>query len=163
MLQNPVLLQLEASLQREIQAGGQLIEALRREHQALSANNIDRLNEAVAQKAGLVAAMEDCDRDRTALLRAAGFDADRTAIDRLLDRYDPQRRSGIPRAWTRLLEIGADCQRQNLINGIIIQAGQQHTRQALAILRGQPAVAGGEYGPEGQRHSAPSSHPLAKV
>jgi flagellar biosynthesis/type III secretory pathway chaperone len=163
MLQNPLLHRLDACLQREIQAGGRLLEILRREHQALTANDLARLDEAVAEKAGLVAAMEACGSERNALLRDAGFDADRTAMDRLLDQHDSQRRSGVQRAWTRLLEIGAECQRQNLINGIIIQAGQQHARQALAILRGQPAVTGGEYGPEGQRHSVPSSHPLAKA
>jgi flagella synthesis protein FlgN len=163
MLQNPLLHQLDTSLQREIQAGEQLLESLRREHQALVANDPNRLNEAVAHKDGLVAAMEACGRERTTLLREAGYDADRAAMGKLLDRHDPQRRSGVQRAWTRLLELGAECQRQNLINGIIIQAGQLHTQQALAILRGQPAEIGGEYGPEGQRRSAPSSHPLAKA
>ncbi|MGE0289859.1 MAG: flagella synthesis protein FlgN [Bradyrhizobium sp.] len=163
MLQNPVLHKLEACLQREIQAGGQLLEALRREHRALAARDLAGLDAAVVQKAGLVAVMEDCGRERSELLRAAGFAADRAAMDALLDRHDPQRRSPVPRDWSRLLEIGAECQRQNLINGIIIQAGQQQTRQALAILRGQPAVAGGEYGPEGTRRTAPSAHPLAKA
>jgi len=163
MLQHPLLLKIDTCLQREILACGQLLETLRREHQALGANDLAHLNEAVAQKDGLLAAMEACGRERGALLREGGFDADRAAMDRLLDRHDPQRRSGIPHAWNRLLELGAECQRQNLINGIIIQAGQQHTRQALAILRGQPAGAGDEYGPEGRRRPAPSSHPLAKA
>jgi flagellar biosynthesis/type III secretory pathway chaperone len=163
MLQNPLLLKIDACLQREITACGQLLEALRREHQALGANDLARLNEAVAQKDGLLAAMEACGRERGTLLREGGFDVDRAAMDRLFDRHDPQRRSGVQRAWNRLLELGAECQRQNLINGIIIQAGQQQTRQALAILRGQSADAGDEYGPEGRRRPAPSSHPLAKA
>lgn len=163
MLPNTLLDRLDACLQSEIQAGGQLLETLRREHKALAADDPALLNETVAQKAGLVATMESCGGERRALLRAAGLGADRAAMDTLLERHDPQRRSDIRRNWTRLLELGAECQRQNLINGIIIQAGQQHARQALAILRGQPAGAGGEYGPEGTRHSAPSSHPLARA
>lgn len=160
---NPLLHPLEACLEREIQAGVQLLEALQREHRALAARDLAGLDAAVAQKAELVAVMEDCGRERAELLRAAGFTADRAAIDALLDRHDPQRRSPVQRDWNRLLEIGAECQRQNLINGIIIQAGEQQTRQALAILRGQSPLEGGEYGPEGTRQSAPSAHTLAKA
>lgn len=163
MTQTPLLHELDACLQRETATGGQLLEALRREHQALTANDLDRLNEAVAQKADLLAAMEGCGRERVELLRAAGFGAGRAAINRLLDRHDPQRRTGVQRAWVRLLETGAECQRQNLINGIIIRNGQHHTRQALAILRGLPTDAGGGYGPEGMRHATASARPLAKA
>lgn len=163
MMQNKLLHGLSTCLQREIQMSVQLLETLRREHKALTTNNLVLLNETVAQKGEQIAAMDDCSRERNALLHEAGFGTDRTALEKLLDLYDPQRRTPVQREWTRLLEIGAECQRQNLVNGIIIQAGQQHTRQALAILRGQPAVTTGEYGPEGGRHSTASSHPLAKA
>ncbi len=163
MLGNALLQNLATCLEREIQLGGRLLEALRGEHKALTANDLALLNEAVELKNGLIAAMQACGGERNVLLREGGFGSDRESMDRLLDAHDPQRRTGIQRDWIRLLEVGAECQRQNLINGIIIQAGQQHTRQALAILRGQPVVAGGEYGPEGTRHSAPSSHPLARA
>lgn len=160
---NGLLHDLAACIQREIALSEQLIEALRREHQALIIRDTDALNEAVVRKSELIGAMQTCGGERNNLLREGGMGTDRAAMDRLLARHDTQRRSGIPRDWARLLELGAECQRQNLINGIIIQAGQQQTRQALAILRGQPVVAGGEYGPEGMRPSAPSSHPLARA
>jgi flagellar biosynthesis/type III secretory pathway chaperone len=163
MLPNGFLASLRICLQREIQAGGQLLEILRREHQALTGNDPAFLNQVVAQKGELVAVMEACGRERNGLLRGAGFGIDRAAIEQLLNRDDPQRQNGIQRDWARLLEIGAECQRQNLVNGIIIQAGQQQTRQALAILRGQPAAAAVEYGPERGRHSTASSHPIAKA
>ncbi len=129
---NGLLSDLAACLQREIRLGEQLLEAMRCEHKALTARDTALLNEAVARKGELIAAMQACGGERNSLLREGG-------------------------------EIGAECQRQNLVNGVIIQAGQQQTRQALAILRGQPVVAGGEYGPEGMRPSVPNSHPLARA
>lgn len=159
---NGLLHDLAACIQREIALSEQLIEALRHEHQALTVRDTGALNEAVARKSELIGAMQACGGERNNLLREGGMGTDRAGMDRLLARHDTQRR-GIQRDWARLLELGAECQRQNLINGIIIQAGQQQTRQALAILRGQPVVAGGEYGPEGMRPSAPSSHPLARA
>lgn len=160
---NGLLHDLAACLQREIRLGEQLLEAMRREHKALTTRDTALLNEAVAHKSELITAMQVCGGERNSLLHAEGMGTDRTAMDRLLDRHDAQRHSGLRRDWARLLEIGAECQRQNLINGVIIQAGQQQIRQALAILRGQPVVAGGEYGPEGMRPSSPSSHPLARA
>lgn len=154
---------LDACLQQEIETGGRLLDALRREHRALVAQDPAALDEIIVQKASLVATMESCGTERSALLRQAGLGGDRNGMETLLRQYDPQGHGNLRRGWARLLELGAECQRQNLINGIIIQAGQQQTRQALAILRGQPAAAGGEYGPEGRRHSTPSSHPLAKA
>jgi flagellar biosynthesis/type III secretory pathway chaperone len=163
MLPNGLMASLRACLQREIQASGQLLDALRREHHALTGNDHALLNQAVAQKSELVTVMEACGRERNGLLRGAGCGIDRAAVEQLLNRDDPQRQAGIQRDWARLLELGAQCQRQNMINGIIIQAGQQQTRQALAILRGQPAAAAVEYGPERSRHPAASAHPIAKA
>lgn len=160
---NGLLHELAACLQREIRLGEQLLEAMRCEHKALTARDTALLNEAVARKSELIAAMQACGGERNSLLREGGLGTDRMGMDRLLGRHDMQYRGGLQRDWARLLEIGAECQRQNLVNGVIIQAGQQQTRQALAILRGQPVVAGGEYGPEGMRPSSPSSHPLARA
>lgn len=160
---NAFLSRLDDLLRDELRAGTDLLAALRHEYAMLRAPTPPAIEEAVSRKHRALADLETLGRRRETLIRSAGFRADRQGIEACLARHDPQRRTPPARRWRELLDLMASCQQQNLTNGIVIQASQRHTRQALAILRGQPGGDGPAYGPGGEARQPPPSQPLARA
>lgn len=88
-----------------------LLAILKREHAALISGNLEHLDEAVRAKRDAAAHFEQLAR------RAAG------------DPADEARRA-------RLAALAAECQKQNEINGGIVEAGLRHVRTVVSLLRG---------------------------
>jgi len=144
---------LEALLEDERGATARLLDALREEHQALVRRDMTALDHAVNKKSQQVAELEILGRDRDAALKAAGHAAGREGIESWLSRQP----SGAARKlWQELQNLLLRCQRQNLINGGIVETSRRFTQRALSLLQGQsaePAL----YGPSGA--SGPATHP----
>lgn len=158
-----LLARLDDCLAREIVISGRLLENLRDENAALSGNDPERIGQVAGNKQQTLAELEALDREREDLLHAAGFRNGRETPEDYITRCDPQQQTTILRNWRRLIELAEACQRQNTINGALIQSGLRHTRHALSLLQGQPATETTAYGPRGQLSAGFSGHSLGKV
>ncbi len=121
-------------LARAIDGAERLIGVLERERIALGRADAAALEACTAEKDGLLRELRACDNGR---LGGAGDGA-------------------------RLRAVLAECARRNSLNGQIIELGQQRTRAALALLRGQP-LEPALYGPGHGPAADSASRSLAKA
>ncbi len=160
---NDLWQRLDDCVAREIDASQRLLETLREENAALSTRDAARIERAVDAKRDALAALETLDREREGLIRASGQAADPLAVDGAAP-ADPRRRSRLVDNWMRLLELAGECQRQNNINGALIQSGLRHTRQVLSLLKGQTqGESPQQYGPRGTSPVSWDRHSLGKI
>ena len=75
------------------------------------------------------------ERERNALLDAAGYATGTEGVEPCLRWCDPQRQ--LTGHWQRLLELAAECRRQLRKNRQLTELCSQHARAALHILRGE--------------------------
>jgi flagellar biosynthesis/type III secretory pathway chaperone len=134
---------LDDCVARELDASQRLLDTLREENAALATCDAGRIEQAADAKRCALCELEALDREREQLMRESDQIADP------IMNADPRRHSRLLDNWMRLLELAGECQRQNNINGALIQSGLRHTRQVLSLLKGQPAADASQYGPGG--------------
>ncbi len=115
----------------------ELRQALVAEYEALGADDTERLAQLAEVKQRLSDILGDLDRERSALLREAGLDLDRTGVLAYLDRQSESERAPLNVLWQRIETLTRDCRRLNRINGIVIEKRRRRTTAALQILQGQ--------------------------
>jgi flagellar biosynthesis/type III secretory pathway chaperone len=136
-----------AVLKEQIACAEAMLATLGRENEALVAGDAERLNAAGAEKARLVDSLEALEQERKSLCDAigAGFAPSLGAED-----------SSSP-SWQTLLELIAQCKRENQRNGALVKARSEQVRVALQALRGtEPTF----YDPSGLTPSPRSARPL---
>lgn len=154
---------LNECLASQIEAAGRLLASLREEYAALGTNDAEALERALAPKQAALADLAELDRERERLARAAGIPdsgpgpfAEPTPLQ-----------VEVQAGWRRLLELAAECRRQNQANGALIQAGLRHTRQIVALLGGRSPeeTVAQPYGPGGEISGsrAGAGHSLGKA
>lgn len=111
-----------------------LLALLKREHEALLAGDLERIEAIVPEKHTLAARLDG-------MVRGLAIDPVRDA---------------------RLHELALACRRQNDINGGMVAAGLRHTQHLLALLRGQSPDRG-LYTRAGQTEVDSSARPLASA
>lgn len=163
MQHQAALARLSDCLVRQIEAGRILAERLGLEAAALAAGDALAVEQALAPKLAALQTFDTLDRERERLLAEAGCD-DLAQTGQWLAAADPRQSSGALAHWQQLLDLAAECSRQNQVNGQIIQAGLRHTRQVLELLSGRPPEETAPYGPPQARPSAASpGHSLGKA
>ncbi|KTC37878.1 MAG: flagella synthesis protein FlgN [Pseudomonas sp.] len=112
----------------------QLLELLQAESIALHGRDMPLLEEILAQKQALIVLLEQHGRTRTQVLDSLGLPANREGLEQL---------AGHSSLGTQLLEQGdllvqllAECQATNELNGRSIQIQQATTANQLKILNG---------------------------
>ena len=134
---------------------------LEAEATALAANDLANLESAVAAKNASVQELELLELQRQRLLETAGFSGNRYGTEACIEWCDENH--DVARLWQKLLEEARTCQRQNRVNGMLVQFSRRNVQQLLDILRGQPQ-AGRLYDPSGDTATcAESSRALAKA
>ncbi len=136
-----------------------LLATLQEEFEALAKPDAAAIEEVVARKRALVATLDDKSKRHTAALQAAGYVDSMANMPEWLSHNDntPDRR--LPRLWQDFTAMLHNCQKQNQINGRVIDANRRRTRDALCILRGvepEPVL----YDPHGSTPAAVTSHPI---
>jgi len=136
-------------IQHETMAAKALLETLENEFLALNERATpEEITNIAKQKERELIQMEQASLERTSLI----------------DPSDPQlEREPLRSAWHALLKLAQGCQRQNQINGCIINSAQRHAEQAIAILHGQNPDAGVGYGSSGKAISDRQGRSLAKA
>lgn len=113
---------------------GSLLDA---EHAALAARDTAALEQLTAGKLALLEELEQLGKARQELLTQAGLSADRVGFETLLERFPGTVGHDLATRWHAVQEQLRRCQEQNRINGMVLDASQRATQQALAILLGQ--------------------------
>lgn len=126
----PVLQEIAAYLQ-------QLKTALTQEYQALTATITADLQQIAREKVILMDHLEDLNKERRDILSQAGLNLETTGISQYLGHIKKSTASQIAGLWQSIATLTRECEKQNSINGIIIESNQHHARTALAILKGQ--------------------------
>lgn len=152
-----------AALQAE-RAGYQALHALlQEEHTALLKGDAEGLMALAQRKAAQVAHLAQLAEARNEQLLNLTGQTNQAGIEAWCNRFDPQQRSGVHSLWYALLEAARAARALNEENGALIQVRQQHSQQALRVLRGAAQHLAQAYGPDGQPCSAPAGRPLGKA
>lgn len=115
----------------------QLQQALINEHQALTDNNMQAIELVARDKTILMETLEDLDKERRKILSAAGLNLKATGIEDFLQQNNAGQTTELKAIWLKIAELTRQCEKQNNINGIIIENNKQHTENALSILQGK--------------------------
>jgi flagellar biosynthesis protein FlgN len=148
-------------LQAEYQLTTQLFEMLMQEHQALESFNIDKLPNITQSKNDKLRHLDQCTQEREKLMRlvpeniGGGLHPD-------LTKFVAQSAPEIQSIWELFKEALANCQRQNMVNGRIIQLNQQSIERSLNIIRSTQDTAK-TYDLKGNQKSAGASNHVIKV
>jgi len=116
----------------------QLLLALDNEHKALVDKNIDSIQSIAEEKIVLMEHLEDLNKERRSLLDNAGLDITSTGVGDFLQNSKSPRAPQMKALWDEISNISKQCDKQNNINGIIIESNKRHTENALSILQGKP-------------------------
>lgn len=116
----------------------QLLVALNNEHKALVDKNIDSIQTISEEKIVLMEHLEDLNKERRNLLDNAGLDITSTGVGDFLQNSNSPRAPQMKALWDEISNISKQCDKQNNINGIIIESNKRHTENALSILQGKP-------------------------
>ena len=124
----PVLKDIYAYLQ-------QLKVTLDNEHEALSSQNLEKLNEFAEAKQLLIENLEDLDGERKKILADAGMELGKTGVEDYLSRFSSGKNE-LVRIWEAISKLSRECEKQNNVNGVIIESQRRRTETALDILKG---------------------------
>ncbi len=141
--------QLSAVLAEETEAAHGLLSVLRREREALSLRALDEIREMAERKQSFIERLEDLASRQNDLLRRIGVDPRDTELPACLRSMGLQ---PVAEQWTTLRNVLKDCQKENQVNGGIIEMSRRFAQQVLDTLRGA-ASESRLYGPSGDTES----------
>lgn len=148
-------------IEAELACSDALLASLVSEREALAAGDAARIQSEATAKAEKVERLEALERQRTDLIREAGYEpSDPAQMEACLRTCDPP--GTLVRTWSSVLERMRRCQAENLVNGGIIELSRRHAERALHVLRGEapdPDV----YQSSGNMASANGRRPLGKA
>jgi flagella synthesis protein FlgN len=138
------------TIAEETTAVRQFVDLLKLEQTSLSNGSTDDLLDFAEQKSKLATQLNKFAAQRSALLVAQGFSADRTGVDAWCASYSSKEEAGA--SWSGLLSLAAEARELNRLNGELIQMRMQYNANALEALRGGKNALD-LYGPDGQSTS----------
>lgn len=115
----------------------QLLAALNNEHEALEKNNITSIHNFANEKIILMEHLEDLNKERRVILDDAGLDLTSSGISDFLQNSNSPRSPQMKTLWDDISALSKQCEKQNNINGIVIEANKRRTEEALSILQGK--------------------------
>lgn len=119
-------------MQREIENCMELLSALHREHAAVTNNTPALLEQTTDEKLHWLQQAEVLATMRTDIVSTAGLADDPQDMSACLSVH-----MDLVARWQQVQRIMVECQRQNQINGSVIELSRRHTLRALSLLRGQ--------------------------
>ena len=146
-------------IREEIDLSDQLREALQKEYQVLSTNDDESIQRITDHKQQIIGSLESLNRQRETELDKAGYQGNKFGMNAFINQCGET----FIRDWQNLIEVISECNRQNEINGIIINASSRHTALALSLLKGQQGEDNPRYGASGKSLGNTYSNPLAKA
>lgn len=133
----------------------QLLETLQQEAKVLESNNIEELERITIEKMTITDAVEKNDKQRASFL-----------LDHSLDPLNPGQwltTDNLKTLWQEIKEVSADCQRQNQVNGLVINSNRRRVKAQLEIFNPSPSSLELVYSSSGETVNTSSSNKLAQV
>ena len=137
---------LGAILTEETEAANQLLSVLLEEREALTRRDLEEIREIAERKQSLIETLEELSARQNSFLKEGGIDPGNTALEASLRDMGLQ---AVADQWNTLRIVLKDCQKENQINGGIIEISRRFAQQVLDTLRGVTAE-GRLYGPSGE-------------
>ncbi|HKJ09228.1 MAG TPA: flagellar protein FlgN [Gammaproteobacteria bacterium] len=157
----PLFRRMSPLVEAELACSDALLASLTSEREALATGDVARIQSEATAKAEHVERLETLERQRTELVRQAGYEpSDPSQMEACLHACDPP--GTLVETWLSVLERMRRCQAENLINGGIIELSRRNAERALHVLRGEapdPDV----YQSSGNMASANGRRPLGKA
>lgn len=127
------------TLQNELAHMSRLEAVLKVEKTALEQRNVDLLKKNTQEKQSLISSIESLSQERSNLLQAAGVAPDKASVLAFI-----QAQPALKAKWDELEAVLERCQKQNQVNGMILEKGKQQTQELLNILLGEGQRKGAE-------------------
>jgi flagella synthesis protein FlgN len=150
-------------VEREIQLISALLKILRQEYAAMANNDLPAIETQVNIKQELVKNIQENEQNFAAQMENTGIRLDQQGIDAALEGVDPREKQKVISFWDELRDLAEQCQRQNEINGRVLEINKINTQRLLNILRGQMPETQTTYGPSGKTNSKSESKSLVQV
>ncbi|HHB13292.1 MAG TPA: flagellar protein FlgN [Chromatiales bacterium] len=136
--------------------------ALRAEGDALQDRAVEQVEAATAAKAEALAAVNDLTQELERAVRTTGLPLDGDGLRSFWARQAGTDGPTLETRWTSVCDTLRACERQNRLNGYLVERLSQGTRQALEILRGTPD-GGPLYRPSGRLGPQPGGRDIGKA
>jgi len=140
-----------------------LMAILHGEHEAMVARAPELLEQLTDSKQQILHDLEQNQQRRLGLLHASGLTSDKAGFDALLE-LCAEAGHDHRRAWEQLITDLQSCQKQNEVNGKVLEGGRRAIHNTLAILLGGQGEGAELYTQEGK--STPSKlggHTIVKA
>ena len=144
--------QLGAILAEETEAAHQLLVVLRREREALTLRALDEIRAMAERKQSCIERLEDLASRQNSLFRRIGIDPGDAELPVSLRNMGLQ---SVADQWNAVRQLLKDCQKENQVNGGIIEMSRRFAQQVLNTLKGATSE-GRLYGPTGDAKSESS-------
>ena len=150
-------------LQQEVECTRNLMQSLEIENEALSEHRTSALEEIIQDKQESIQQLEIIGNKRMKLIES--FSDQTAANDPLFNsstapiNNDDSQLVGL---WKELMLLAERCQKQNRINGSIVELGYKQSTYALDILRGTPSKSD-LYDNTGQTTKSSPSKPITRA
>lgn len=128
-------------LQQISAASTQLLQCLIKEHDALSLNQLKKLNTLSEQKQQLVTQLDQLDKQRQAASNQGDFIEHLKHLDSKLVSY-----------WQSVTKLIKKCQQQNEVNGRLLSRRNSLAKETLEIFTGRKLGNNNTYGADGQQN-----------
>jgi flagella synthesis protein FlgN len=163
MEQKQILNIIVGFVEREIKLVSALLDVLRQEYAAMANNELPALETQVNKKQELVKNIQENEQNFARQMENTGISLDQQGINTALEGVDPRVKQKVIAFWDELRDLAEECQRQNEINGRVLEINKINTQRLLNILRGQMPETQTTYGPSGKTNSKSESKSLVQV
>lgn len=153
---------LQALIQREVDSLAVLLVLLNEEHAALKVKDTDGVVSISERKRGQIELLEACAAEKAALLDEANFPTDKRGMTSYLARFPSPMRESLEQQWRVVEERLLNCQQQNQVNGLLLDATYRNTQKALSLLLGN-ASQSNTYNKQGAIQPSFGARTYAKV
>ncbi len=134
-----------------------LLSLLQKESTSLSENNLETLASIADNKKEILNTLELLEHERINCFRSQGKQATQHGFEEYINQCNEDIQGQLANNWRQVESLGVQCQRQNLINGNVIECNRHATEQLLSLLHGSE---NGDltYGPSGRTIQPPASN-----
>jgi flagellar biosynthesis/type III secretory pathway chaperone len=157
----PFTVSLTELLAEEQVALKRLLAVLQLEQIALTNCQLEEVTALALEKAAVIGSTAEIVARRTERLRAAGFGADRTSMERLFSAHSEAARSCRP-IWMDIRNAWQRASAENKLNDTLVRMHLVRAERALSVLR-QAAANPSTYGPDGRVQNPSSTRTPLRV
>ncbi len=134
---------------KQLKLSTRLLTCLTEEYDALKARSLDQLQKLAEIKKDYLVQLEQLTQSAYEIIEKNSYSVNRTGVEAFVNECEVHGMQGIEKQWLNLGGILDKCQRQNQVNGNIIQMSRKNIRHALNIIYNEP-IDHSSYGPAGQ-------------